>query len=50
MKYELSCSDCSFTTIVEGDIDELFDVIESHQAEADGHYADHFVNFESVTG
>lgn len=49
MKYELACTDCSFTTVVEGSIDELFDVIESHQEAVDAHHADHFVNFESLS-
>lgn len=47
-EYELSCTDCSFTTVIAGDIDEIFDAIDDHQAEVRDHHADHFVNFEAL--
>lgn len=46
--YELSCNDCSFATEYEGDIDGLYDVVDSHQEEMQTDPADHFVDFESI--
>jgi len=31
--YDLDCNDCSFEQVVRGDIGDVFDVIEAHQAE-----------------
>lgn len=42
--YELSCSDCSFASVVEGDVHEVFDEIDMHQADVDDG-GKHFVNF-----
>lgn len=47
--YELTCTDCAFTTEFEGDIDELYDVIEAHQDRMANSPADHFVDFEAVS-
>lgn len=47
--YELTCTDCSFTTVVSGDTGDVYDAIESHQDEAEDSYVDHFVNFEART-
>lgn len=30
--YDLSCNDCRFERVVEGTIDDVFDVIENHHA------------------
>ena len=46
--YELTCTDCAFTTMVEGDIDELYDVIEAHQDRMRNSPANHAVDFEAV--
>lgn len=46
--YELSCADCTFSTLYQGDLDGLFDVIEEHRAEMRSHPPDHFVEFEAV--
>lgn len=31
LTYTVSCADCSFETIVEGDTSDLFDVIDDHE-------------------
>lgn len=45
-EYHLTCTACSFTTVVEGDFDEMFDRIEEHQADYGADPMDHFVEFE----
>lgn len=42
--YDLNCTDCPFTSVVEGDVYAVFDAIETHQADA-GDGLEHFVNF-----
>ena len=52
MTYRLSCTDCAFERVmdVEVNVDDVYDVIEAHQAEYEADPADHFVNFERLTG
>lgn len=47
--YELTCTDCAFTTEFEGDIDKLYEVIEAHQDRMRNSPADHFVEFEATS-
>lgn len=47
MLYDLSCTECSFTTVVEGDDQDVFEVIDTHQEEAADPANEHFVNFEA---
>ncbi len=44
--FELSCTDCGFETVVEGDIFEALDVANTHQAERGSDPSEHFVNVE----
>lgn len=45
-KYRLECSKCIFSDVVEGDVNDVFDVIEQHRVEAEGDMMDHNVDFE----
>ena len=47
--YELTCTDCAFTTQVQGDVDEIYDVIEGHRERMENSPAEHFVDFQAVT-
>jgi hypothetical protein len=48
--FELSCTDCSFETTVEGEVMDALDVAESHQTKQGESVTDHFVNFERRDG
>lgn len=41
MEYQLVCTECSFTTVVEGTIGEAHEAIENHQEENGD---EHFMN------
>lgn len=45
--YDLTCTDCPFTTVVDGDTDDVYDAIDAHQAESTSQQADHFVTVEA---
>jgi hypothetical protein len=47
MLYDLSCTECSFTTVVEGDDQDVYEVIDTHQEEAADPANEHFVNFQA---
>lgn len=47
--YELACIDCAFETTVEGDVYDVFNVIDSHQEEQSETRPEHFVNFERTS-
>lgn len=49
MTYRLTCNDCSFEAVMDADVDEIFDVIEDHQAEYEADRDDHYVDFERTT-
>jgi hypothetical protein len=44
--YELVCTDCEFTTTVDGSIYDALDTAEAHQDEYGTLSMDHFVNVE----
>lgn len=44
--YRLACTACSFSTVVDGDVDAVFDAIEAHQADFDADPEAHLVDFE----
>lgn len=43
LTYTVSCTDCAFETIVEGDTADVFDVIDDHEAERE-----HFVEAQAT--
>lgn len=43
--FELECTDCEFTRIVQGDAATVFDTIESHQTGTTADGLEHFVTF-----
>lgn len=45
--YRLDCTTCSFSSVVEGDLDAVMDRVDDHTAGATGTAA-HFVEFEVV--
>lgn len=45
-EYQLTCTDCSFSTVEDGGIDAVFDAIEAHRAAFATDPSDHFVEFE----
>lgn len=47
--FELTCTDCAFTTRVEGDVDDIYDVIEGHRERMQNSPAEHFVDFQALT-
>jgi hypothetical protein len=47
MLYDLSCTDCSFTTVIEGDDRDVYEAIDTHQAETADSHSEHFVNFQA---
>ena len=49
MTYQLDCTDCSFETVVDVEIDAVFDVIEEHREEYESDRSEHFVDFERIT-
>lgn len=48
MTYRLNCTACSFETMLDIDVDDVFDVIEDHQEEHEADTSEHFVDFERV--
>lgn len=44
--YDLTCTSCSFTAVVEGDTDDVYDAIEAHQDDSISNQEDHFVDVE----
>ena len=46
--YELRCTDCAFTTTFSGEIDALYDVLDSHQERMASSPDEHFVDFEAT--
>lgn len=44
--FDLSCTDCSFETAVEGSVSDAFDAADAHQGEHGETPTGHFVNFE----
>jgi uncharacterized protein YqgV (UPF0045/DUF77 family) len=44
--YDLACNDCAFERVVEGEIDEVLDVIEAHHDEYRTPTERHIVNTE----
>lgn len=49
MTYRLTCTDCPFETVVDVDVDTVFDVIEEHQTEYEADRSEHLVDFERIT-
>lgn len=47
-EYRLTCTDCSFSASVNGDVDAVFDAIESHQADRVFDPGEHRVDFEVI--
>ena len=45
-RYDLRCNDCAFERVVEGDIDDVLDVIEAHHDEYRSEEERHVVNTE----
>lgn len=48
--FDLSCTDCSFETTVEGSVSDAFDVADAHQEDHGDTPTGHFVNFERRDG
>lgn len=48
--FDLSCTDCSFETTVEGSVTDAFDAADAHQEEHGETPTGHFVNFERRGG
>ena len=42
--YKLDCTACSFETVVKGDLDDAYDLIEEHEGEYEASKQDHFVD------
>jgi len=45
-RYDLRCNDCAFARVVEGDVDDVLDVIEAHHEEYRSDGERHIVNTE----
>lgn len=41
--FEINCTTCSFSTVIEGDVDAVSDQIEEHRADVTGDPEDHFM-------
>ena len=41
--FELNCTSCTFSTVVEGDVESVHDRIEDHRTDVDADHEDHFV-------
>lgn len=44
-KFMLDCTACSFSQVVEGTIDDVYERVDEHRAEMEPAPADHIVNF-----
>ncbi|WP_232700498.1 hypothetical protein [Halobacterium wangiae] len=42
--YKLDCTACSFETVVEGDLDDAYDLIEEHEEKYETTKRNHFVD------
>jgi|AntRauMinimDraft_4_1070384.scaffolds.fasta_scaffold00185_3 hypothetical protein len=42
--YELDCTACSFEAVIEGDLDDAYDLIEEHEGKYEDGEQDHFVD------
>ena len=49
MTYRLTCNDCSFETVMDVDVDAVFDVIDEHRDEYEADRSEHHVDFERLT-
>ena len=47
-EYRLTCTDCTFSTVVTGDVDAVYDAIEAHQADWASGPGAHRVDFQLV--
>lgn len=47
-EYRLACTACSFSTVVAGDVEAVYDEIEAHQAEFESDREVHLVDFEVI--
>jgi len=45
-RYDLRCNDCAFSRVVEGNVDDVLDVIEAHHDEYRSDQERHIVNTE----
>lgn len=45
--YRLDCTSCSFEAVVEGDLDDAYDLIEEHEEKYADREDDHFVDLET---
>lgn len=45
-RYDLQCNDCAFARVVEGNVDDVLDVIEAHHDEYRSPQERHIVNTE----
>lgn len=45
-KYELTCTDCPFETVVKGSFNDALDIADDHQEKYGEAPANHFVNLE----
>mgnify|MGYP001131796578 CR=1 FL=1 len=41
--FEINCTTCSFSTVVEGGVESVHDRIEEHRTDVEGDPKDHFV-------
>lgn len=46
--YQLDCTSCSFEAVVEGDLDDAYDLIEQHESAYEDSDDDHFVDLETT--
>lgn len=46
--YKLDCTNCSFEAVVEGDLDDAYDLIEEHEEKYDDTGDNHFVDLETA--
>lgn len=45
--YYLDCTSCSFEAVVNGDLDDAYDLIEEHEEAYEDSNDDHFVDLET---
>lgn len=47
MIYDLTCTGCQFSAVVDGNSADVYETIEAHQDEVDAVHGDHLVNFQA---